>query len=53
MGLSLKGESRTHNEKGNMVSVASMLNAAPTFVTVVTKIALNYLPKAPMISYQA
>ena len=53
MGLSLKGESRIHNEKGNMVSVASMLNAVPAFVTVVAKSALNYLPKAPLISYQA
>ena len=53
MGLSLKGESRIHNEKGNMVSVASMLNAVPAFVTVVTKSALNYFSKAPMISYQA
>ena len=36
-----------------MVSVASMLNAVPAFVTVVTKSALNYFSKAPMISYQA
>ncbi len=37
MGLSLTGESRIHNEKGNMVSVSSMLNAVLGFVTVVTK----------------
>ena len=37
MGLSLTVESRTHNEKGNMVGVASMLNAVPAFVTVVAK----------------
>ena len=36
-----------------MMSVASMHKAVPAFVTVVAKHALNYLPQAPMIYYQA
>jgi len=56
MGLSLTGEnriSRFHDEKGNLVDAAGLVNAVPAFVTAAAKRLFGYRPHVPMISYRA
>ena len=52
----LKGEyriSRFHDEKGNFVDPAGMVNALPAFVTAAAKRLFGYRQKVPMVSYRA
>lgn len=56
MGSFLTGEnriSRFHDEKGNFVDGAGLLNALPAFVSAAAKRLLGYRPRVPMISYRA
>ncbi len=55
MSLSLRGEyrkSRFHDEKGNFVDPAGLVNALPAFVTAAAKRLFGHRPKVPMISYR-
>jgi predicted O-methyltransferase YrrM len=56
MNQFLKGKnriSRFHDEKGNFVDLAGLINAFPAFTTAAVKQLNNYRPKVPMISYRA
>ncbi|NQV98130.1 MAG: class I SAM-dependent methyltransferase [Rhodospirillales bacterium] len=44
--------SRFHDEKGNFVDGAGLLNAVPAFATAAAKRLFNYRPPVPMISYR-
>ena len=45
--------SRFHDEKGNFVDLAGLLNAFPAFTTAAVKRLFNHRPMVPMISYRA
>jgi predicted O-methyltransferase YrrM len=45
--------SRFHDEKGNFVDLAGLLNAFPAFTTTAVKRLFNHRPMVPMISYRA
>ena len=45
--------SRFHDEKGNFVDPAGLLNAIPAFASAAAKRLFGYRPRVPMISYRA
>ena len=45
--------SRFHDEKGNFVDTAGLLNAVPAFASATAKKLFDYRPLVPMISYRA
>ena len=46
-------KSRFHDEKGNRVDAGGLIYAVPAFVTAVLRVAFDYRPERPTISYRA
>lgn len=56
MGFSFRGLNRItrfHDEKGNFVDAAGLINAIPAFLSAAGKRTFGYRPRVPMISYRA